>query len=580
MAYNSIYLKDFQPSVIKANDFSMLSNYAINASDDNFKNFAIVADQSNSDAIVCLDIINNIVGLYTTGILRSGIMIRNCNWNPLDDESHCIVQNNSIYFSNLNPTTEFHFGIYIAHSNYANISNNLFYTSLAASILPNASYHEHLKGILISSTQNATVSKNQIKRMGDGIYVDATSLGSQYFCNDLDKNWYGFYFNYALMSDQLISPTPFGNNSTSDNYWYDIPPVSSTSALRRLSGNVSSTLSYWYHRATTNDYNNIYSPYLCRRNPEHPLYGVLYPMSDQAGNSECSSVINPASTFAMMSSGILEDSNTLINSTGLLSGTQTATAVLRENLMGKIVKNSATYNYLPQQSNYMAKEFAFKLLDKTPAYLNLGTCEDNIYQNFYALLNNSNIGKFNQIGKYIHLQNYAAALSLNQTLTGINIIENNRIAVNSIYLDKVINNLPISYSDSLMLVNIAYQLPSTGGNAVFSARVMLGIDPIIGNISYAKSIHDNESNKISSTTSINVYPNPANNTLHIELDAISEESATIDIYDLNGRLCYHTSINCKQKLQTINISSITKGIYNLQITTTAQTKNQKLVIIK
>ncbi|MFZ4401636.1 MAG: T9SS type A sorting domain-containing protein [Bacteroidales bacterium] len=117
------------------------------------------------------------------------------------------------------------------------------------------------------------------------------------------------------------------------------------------------------------------------------------------------------------------------------------------------------------------------------------------------------------------------------------------------------------------------------GDAVFSARVMLGINPLIGNASFNKSTPD-IGNAILASSSVNVYPNPANNTLYIELDAISEESAIIDIYDLNGRLCYHTSINCMQKLQTINVSSITKGIYNLQIKTTTQTKNQKLVIIK
>jgi len=77
-----------------------------------------------------------------------------------------------------------------------------------------------------------------------------------------------------------------------------------------------------------------------------------------------------------------------------------------------------------------------------------------------------------------------------------------------------------------------------------------------------------------------IYPNPANDKLYIELDNTTDGSAKVEFYDLTGKLCYSTSINTTLKLQTLNISSIKAGIYNLRITTTDKTFNQKLVIIK
>ena len=245
--------------------------------------------------------------------------------------------------------------------------------------------------------------------------------------------------------------------------------------------------------------------------------------------------------------------------------------------MGKVVKNTASYQDMSEEHKYFAKEYAYKLIDKDPAYLNMATNEDVVYQNFYTTMNNSNSGKFNQINKYINAKNFNAARNLNSTLIATNIIENNRITVNNIYLNKVINNQYLGESDSLTLVNIAYQLPSKGGDAVFSARVILGIDPIDKDDYHV--MPNNQANTVNPLT-INVYPNPATDRLYIVPSQIVEGMATVEIYDMNGKLSYSTTINIAQKVETINVSSIKAGIYNLRIITNNQTFSQKLVIIK
>ena len=156
--------------------------------------------------------------------------------------------------------------------------------------------------------------------------------------------------------------------------------------------------------------------------------------------------------------------------------------------------------------------------------------------------------------------------------------ESNKKTLNQIYLQSIINNQTISSTDSLTLVNIAMQSPLTGGDAVYSARVILGIDPLQYNLDYTKPpVHPIKTDTKAKTK---VYPNPACDQLSIELSATIEGMAGIEIYNLDGKLCYQTLINAAQQLQTIDIGSIKKGIYNIRISANNLSEYQKLVIIK
>ncbi len=79
---------------------------------------------------------------------------------------------------------------------------------------------------------------------------------------------------------------------------------------------------------------------------------------------------------------------------------------------------------------------------------------------------------------------------------------------------------------------------------------------------------------------VKVYPNPANDKLTIQLDNTMEGKAMVEILDLTGKLIYSSTINADFKLQTIDISKVSKGIYYLRISNNNTTNNQKLVIIK
>jgi len=131
---------------------------------------------------------------------------------------------------------------------------------------------------------------------------------------------------------------------------------------------------------------------------------------------------------------------------------------------------------------------------------------------------------------------------------------------------------------NVKVLSLGEDLGEVLGDAVYTARVMLNLDPTDLNMEYAKPPVHNQ--PIITENTVKVYPNPANDRLYIALDGAIDGIANVDFYDLSGKLIYNTTINAVEKLQTLNINSIKAGVYNLRITTTNQNYNQKLVIIK
>lgn len=72
-----------------------------------------------------------------------------------------------------------------------------------------------------------------------------------------------------------------------------------------------------------------------------------------------------------------------------------------------------------------------------------------------------------------------------------------------------------------------------------------------------------------------IYPNPAKNILNVEIQSLSNESNTIEIFDLKGQQIFSsTSFN---KNITINTSAFSKGIYILKVYNSNYLVNQKFI---
>lgn len=76
---------------------------------------------------------------------------------------------------------------------------------------------------------------------------------------------------------------------------------------------------------------------------------------------------------------------------------------------------------------------------------------------------------------------------------------------------------------------------------------------------------------------VQIYPNPNNGIFTITMQ--NEEQASVEVFDVNGRLVYKTSID--EEKTELKLSNIEAGIYLLQITTKSSvTTKHKIVIMK
>ena len=80
----------------------------------------------------------------------------------------------------------------------------------------------------------------------------------------------------------------------------------------------------------------------------------------------------------------------------------------------------------------------------------------------------------------------------------------------------------------------------------------------------------------SSSNSIEVFPNPANKELNISLNNSKNEKATIEFYNLEGKLIKQFSTN--KNYSSINISELNKGIYIIKINVLDKLYSKKLII--
>ena len=79
------------------------------------------------------------------------------------------------------------------------------------------------------------------------------------------------------------------------------------------------------------------------------------------------------------------------------------------------------------------------------------------------------------------------------------------------------------------------------------------------------------------TGSMEVYPNPAQNTVNVDLAGIDRANGTISVVDALGRVV--TSVAAQNMHEQVNVSSLANGVYTIQYTDVAGNKIQARLVI-
>jgi hypothetical protein len=76
---------------------------------------------------------------------------------------------------------------------------------------------------------------------------------------------------------------------------------------------------------------------------------------------------------------------------------------------------------------------------------------------------------------------------------------------------------------------------------------------------------------------IAIYPNPFTSDVYIDVRTISKGEATITVTNINGQQLLERSINTTEQIEKVDLSSLTKGMYFVNVSTATETTIVKVI---
>lgn len=209
--------------------------------------------------------------------------------------------------------------------------------------------------------------------------------------------------------------------------------------------------------------------------------------------------------------------------------------------------------------------------------MNLGEADDTAYSNFYNYLTNSNVREFIDVQELIDERDINQALMDNGAIVAQNVIEANIKYVNDVYLNSFAQDKYFTESQRQTLQTIAMLTPYIGGDAVYSARVMLGINPNTYNLAYRLGNFADSVSVVIGDNILKTYPNPVKNQLTLEFVYPLEVLSIFTLFDVMGRKVMETQLSAGNKQFEINTSALNNGIYFYKLSTDNKAKGKIII---
>jgi len=383
------------------------------------------------------------------------------------------------------------------------------------------------RGIQVSETQDAYITENTINNAGTSIWTAGSCINTEYSCNKMMKYGYGMYFLEASSTTATeISDQGAAVYFPTDNVWLNnLPDV-------RMYGAVISPTD-WYHRGDILS-SQVFSPV---ESMGLGIFNVTYiPNIGDESITQCSG-----------NNGI---------GGGWLS-------YPREFKLGEIVRDEIVREQLNEEFAKKAKRYAYTTLKRRPELLNMNDGDDLVFQSFYDLVMESNIGKFHTIFDRMSEREVMEALQLNAEIIAEDLMDENQKIVNQLYLEKYAHDLPFTEEERITLENIATLTPYLGGEAVYSARVMVDLFPEEMGVAYRTDGSTSQEYEFAALKDhFKLYPNPANDVITISFDEIkSLDGLSFSIYNSLGQEVLREDLNINDVRFTIDVSQLQSGLY-------------------
>lgn len=458
--------------------------------------------------------------------VRTGIWLQN-----LVGKDKVFVGGNVINFTK--PNTAYgsaHYGIRLMDCATVRCDTNTVTKALATG-LPTSTMVQRLRGISIENSPVTYATDNIFTRLGSGIFGWETSSSSTLACNTMNRCYNGVLFTGGAatngncdIGDQINDPNNIA--SATGNTWNNNVSVSD-----EINGDVLPAI-VWRYQSTPPTFLNA--------------SGIT--MQQESYNA-CNLFFFSPQQFE------------------------------RDQQVGAALRSASDTNSTTE-NRHMLHRYAHRKLTQTPAWLSLGYPDDTLYQNFFNSYNPTNVGTLRQIETAADTGGFQFVASACSALSCSNLPEHNVKVVYIIYANTWMQGIAeFTSADSAALLSIALQDPVEGGTAVYSAQVMLDLE-----IDYygASSQRIGQENSSATTQSeLNVYPNPANESVKLEYGVDAGQRVQVEIFDLNGKLVLSQQLPPQQDVYTIETVILHEGVYMLRVVVDGEaTESQRLVIVK
>jgi hypothetical protein len=398
----------------------------------------------------------------------------------------------------------------------------------------------NLRGVFITNSQGCVVSDNTFGGMGEGVHANGNCANTFFVCNVFQNSYRGFMgtgavANSVLLPDQLFylnAAYPTGNSFTG-------------SVTADLTGSIRS-----------------------QQPPNNTPINWYFSGSQ------------PLSTLAI---GSLTNGNQPISLINI--PTQCSNPIFiapTESLQREILAGSqmeiAESTVADEMTKEMSAKDAHRLLVEHPDWLYLNTAQDGDYQQFFTETDTTELAQANYAEIAALADNEQQAILQNGALGGSTDLTGNHKAVFEIYNRTWLrDSVALTAADSATLLAIALLHPAQGGDAVYTARVMLRlmVDDATGNY-YNYRV---ASNTETALPVVEVFPNPANTQITITGHYLETDVIEFALYDLTGRLLTTAQLQTGNGTITVDLTQVLPGAYIYSIRVNGSISSSKQLII-
>lgn len=410
--------------------------------------------------------------------------------------------------------TSFHYGIWTENCVGVNIFNNIVNRNNNGGnpdYISGLAQLNLLRGISVNRTVRSILKENKTTNMGTGINFLGDCSGSNLYCNTMEQCYHGSY-----LQDISTVVSPQGNPTESwNNKWV------SNAGPTKVDGNFlfGPQITWYYYPGAGANYSPIPSAQF-----------VL--VTTSSGTYPC--------TAPLMS---LDDDD-------------------RERAFGKTVRDSVINDVDSAYFKQAANEAFFISATADTTLLDLNNQTDPLFQAKYNELQQSNIGKYEEVKKLLAESNNALALQKLAAIVDLNMIEQNKRYVASLIAMEYNPSLDADSDTLMLLTNIAYQHPFYGGEAVYWARAILHLDvedvmPSLRRGNQNFNTTENSAEIIDDKLS----PNPAKGLVTFSSLYDFTKGEFIEISDMLHHGIFTLKLPAGQKSVTIKTDKLEPGIY-------------------